>query len=612
MSIYKVFPSFKNYLWGGNRLVKEFNKNYDPNEILAESWELSCHEQGPSYIIYNNSKISLSEYIKLKGKEILGQNCKIFNDFPILIKLIDAKKDLSIQVHPDDQYALENEHEYGKTEVWYILDAQDGAFIYYGFKDYYSKEQVAKAIKNSTITEYLKKIYVKKGDVFFIKAGTVHAIGAGIVIAEIQQNSNLTYRIFDYDRVDNSGKKRELHIDKSIKVMNISPAENYCSGEHIAKCKYFCTDKLDIESRFEFNVDQSSFVNLLITNGSCTIYNNSDVINAKKGDSIFIDANSKQVIIEGNATILKTYVPTFNFKVGIDIGGTDCKIGILSEDNNFIDKCKISTSSASTPHNLVVNICKEINQLLDKHKLSMQDCLLVGLGVPGLHDTQNGIVLYSNNLQWKMFNIVQEFKRQLDYTNIIIANDADCAALGESILGAAKNYKDVLMITLGTGIGTGVIHDHKIFSGFGVGTCEFGHTIIVPNGKLCTCGRFGCFEAYASASALIKEAIAICGNSNITAKDIFDLADSGDKKYQTIINEYINYLAIGIVNAINAYNPQIVIIGGGISAQQDKLLNPIREYAKINCFGGNIKPLPKFVIATLGNDAGIVGAANLK
>ena len=198
MSILKLLPAGKDYLWGGTRLIKEYNKNFNLDK-LAETWELSCHPDGLCTIAEGEfAGRTLSEYLDIVGKKVLGTKCEHMEQFPLLIKFIDAKNDLSIQVHPSDEYALTHEGQYGKTEMWYIMDCQPGAFIYYGFKEAISNEEFAERIQNKTLLEVLNKVEVKKGDVFFIEPGTIHAIGSGNLIAEIQQNSNVTYRVYDY------------------------------------------------------------------------------------------------------------------------------------------------------------------------------------------------------------------------------------------------------------------------------------------------------------------------------------------------------------------------------------------------------------------------------
>ena len=222
-------PAAKDYLWGGNRLNDDFSKGIDMHP-LAETWECSTHPDGPSIVASGEHKgKSLIDVLK-EHPEYLGTHPRTKDEMPILVKLIDAKQDLSVQVHPSDEYAQKYEHgQLGKTEMWYVLDATKGSQLVYGFKMNQDKDVVKKAIQNGTVEKYLQKVPVKKNDLFYIKAGTVHAIGAGALIAEIQESSNLTYRLYDYNRIDKSGNKRELHIDKGLAVGSRG-ASTLCAG----------------------------------------------------------------------------------------------------------------------------------------------------------------------------------------------------------------------------------------------------------------------------------------------------------------------------------------------------------------------------------------------
>ena len=313
MALLKLRPSYKDYLWVGHRLVEKYNKEFDC-DILAESWELSCHPDGPSYVVNGSyAGKTLQEYIDLEGKKVLGNNCQKFEEFPILAKFIDAKDNLSIQVHPDNEYALKNEGQYGKTEMWYIMDCEEGAFLYYGFKKEVSKEEFEERIKTDTLLEVLNAVPVQKGDVLFIEAGTIHAIGKGIVIAEIQQNSNVTYRVYDFGRVGKDGKKRELHIDKAVEVTNRVPIsrKNTCYP-HIASCDYFTVDCLNMDgklmSSMKGSVGEESFASILIMEGEGTISCGGETIPYRKGDSFFMSAGSGEYEISGECEVLITTV----------------------------------------------------------------------------------------------------------------------------------------------------------------------------------------------------------------------------------------------------------------------------------------------------------------
>ncbi len=312
MAILKLKAPTKNYIWGGRRLIDEYHKTTDC-DILAESWELSCYPESASVIENGEyAGLALDEYIEKQGREVLGTDCSKFDRFPVLIKFIDAKQDLSIQVHPSDAYALKNENQYGKTEMWYVLDAEKGAALYYGFKKDISEEEFEKRIHDNTLIEVLNRVEVKKGDVFFIEQGTLHAIGAGMMIAEIQQNSNVTYRVYDHGRVGKDGKPRELHIAKALEVTNRSPVKKReIPLPHMAKCNYFTVDKIslsgDITDRLAGTVQKNSFLHILILDGEGSLKCGIDELHFEKGDSFFITAGSGRYELCGKCEAIMTY-----------------------------------------------------------------------------------------------------------------------------------------------------------------------------------------------------------------------------------------------------------------------------------------------------------------
>lgn len=614
--MFKLKPSCKDYIWGGHRLVEEFGKEYN-GEVLAETWELSCHPDGPS-VIENGvwAGKTLQGYIEEAGREVLGTNCRRFREFPILIKLIDAKDNLSIQVHPNNRYALQHEQQYGKTEMWYIVDAKEGSFLYYGFKEEISEEEFRERIENNTLLEVLNAVPVKKGDVLFIEAGTIHAIGKDILIAEIQQNSNVTYRVYDYGRVGKDGKQRELHVDQAIAVTNRTPAkENTKAYPHIAKCDYFTVDKLSLDGTItkavSGTVSGASFVSILFLDGTGTIENNGEKLGYKKGDSFFLPAGSGAYRIMGQCDALITTVGEKKelVRVGIDIGGTSTKIGLVDSENKLLATGKVATDYTKSPRELIGEIAAGVLKLLDENSMVIEQCSGVGIGVPGTVNRKKGEVLYSNNLKWENINLVEEMSRYLPIP-ISIANDADCATLGEVTVGAGKGYENMVMLTLGTGVGGGIIINGKLFTGSLQGGSELGHIVIKEKGRVCTCGRRGCLEAYASATAMRQFAAEVYGKP-MEPLDLFNAARKNDKEAKKIVEQYIEDLGTGIVNIVNIFRPEIVLLGGGIAAQGEVLLKPIREKMQKECFGGLHGELPEIRIALLGNEAGILGAASL-
>ena len=299
MSILKLTPSCKDYLWGGSRLRTDFGVQSDLNP-LAEAWVLSCHPDGPSYL---PDGTMLADYLAAHP-EAAGTDCKKFEMFPVLTKFIDAKNSISIQVHPSNEYALEHEHQYGKTEMWYVLDCEPGAFLYYGFDHEISREELEERIRNNTLTEVLNAVPVKKGDCFFIPSGTLHAICKGVVVVEVQQNSNVTYRVYDYGRVGADGKPRALHVKQALEVMRRTPPEQHDFSPHLAKCDYFTVDV--VAGGYTGTADETSFVSLLITEGEGRLTCGGETVQAKKGDSFFITAGSGAYALTGSCKALLT------------------------------------------------------------------------------------------------------------------------------------------------------------------------------------------------------------------------------------------------------------------------------------------------------------------
>ena len=318
MEIMKLLPSGKDYLWGGTRLKEEYGKKIDLTP-LAETWECSVHPDGPSVVDNGEFKgQTLAEVLK-QHPEYLGNKVKN-SELPILVKFIDAKQDLSVQVHPDDEYAQVHEHQNGKTEMWYVIDAEEGASIIYGFKHKVTEKILRHAIETGTLDKHLQKVEVHKGDTFFVPAGTVHGIGKGILIAEIQESSNVTYRVYDYNRVDKNGKKRELHFEKAVSVMNmgISPDirqkprivkyQPGCSKELLCCCKYFETELIRVTKGFSFSVMDSSFQVIMCLDGCGqveTMDSERKPVRFCKGETLFLPAGLGRCLVVGDVTVLK-------------------------------------------------------------------------------------------------------------------------------------------------------------------------------------------------------------------------------------------------------------------------------------------------------------------
>ena len=296
MKITKTIPAFKDYIWGGSKLKSDFHKVTDLDPV-AESWELAAHKDGTSG--FEGENFDLATLFETR-RDLIGTNAASFERFPMIIKLIDAKDNLSVQVHPSDEYALANENSYGKTEMWYVVSAEEGAGLYVGFNRDVTEEEFRTLIAENRLQEVLNFIPVKAGEWYFIEAGTVHAIGKGVVIAEVQQNSNLTYRLYDYGRVGADGKPRELHVEKGIKVSKLTAYK----PDKRTSCAYFSCESIRLQGVREMVADEKSFVALVIMDGALEIEGKA----YGKGDTVFVPAGYGAFTVAGDARLISVRV----------------------------------------------------------------------------------------------------------------------------------------------------------------------------------------------------------------------------------------------------------------------------------------------------------------
>ena len=312
-------PSAKDYLWGGTRLNDDFGKGISLIP-LAETWECSTHPDGESHV--RGEKLS---EVLVRHPEWLGTHPLATTqgrpELPIMIKLIDAKTDLSVQVHPDDAYALAHEGSLGKTEMWYVLEARPGAELVYGFNRDVTPEDVREALDSHSIDSLLNHVPVHRDDLFYLEAGTVHAICAGTLVAEIQESSNITYRLYDYDRIDAHGKPRPLHVEKALEAANLRSSavprqpmrvfryHRGCASELLTRCKYFQVERMLLNTEIHrtlvpYETGSNSFHALLCLDGCGSISGEGFIMNFFKGDCIFIPAESRELKLHGKAQFL--------------------------------------------------------------------------------------------------------------------------------------------------------------------------------------------------------------------------------------------------------------------------------------------------------------------
>lgn len=315
--ILKFKPIYKERIWGGQNLKHKLNKIDLSEGNIGESWEVSAHSEGESTVshgIYIGQKLS-KLFLEL-GTPYFGVKCDKYKEFPLLVKYLDAKEDLSVQVHPNNEYALKYENSFGKEEIWYVIDAEPNSKLVYGLAENCTKDELTEAIKTGNVMNKLNFVDVKKGDIFFIPAGTVHATGKGIIVAEVQQSSDVTYRVYDYDRKDKFGNKRELHIEKSLEVINYrfnaNSEKNYLQEDYngyslikYANGKYFSLNKIifNTGSAIEYKLENDSFEIFMCIDGEITV----DDSILRKGDTVLLTLEKDYKII-GNGEVLVSYV----------------------------------------------------------------------------------------------------------------------------------------------------------------------------------------------------------------------------------------------------------------------------------------------------------------
>lgn len=312
------------------------------------------------------------------------------------------------------------------------------------------------------------------------------------------------------------------------------------------------------------------------------------------------------------------------YRIGVDIGGTNVAVGIVDEDFRLLKK-KSTPTAKDDPHGITNAIVTLTRELASEVGATIDEIAGLGIGYPGIVDDANGVAVYANNLAFRDFPFADEIRKKLPIAEIHLGNDANAAALGEAKAGAARGAKNVIVITLGTGVGGGIIIGGHLYTGANDVAGELGHMVIERGGIPCSCGRRGCFEAYASATGLIrmtKEAMSANPDSmmhahvakrggKVSARVPFDAARAGDAVAKEVLDSYLSYLACGISNLVNIFQPEVVVIGGGISGEGEKLTEPLTPIVLRECYGNGIVKMPVLRTATLGNDAGIIGAACL-
>ena len=307
------------------------------------------------------------------------------------------------------------------------------------------------------------------------------------------------------------------------------------------------------------------------------------------------------------------------YRIGIDLGGTNIAVGVVNENYEIVAHHSVPTGASRPAEDVIRDMGDAVEAVLVKAGVSIDQCESMGIGSPGTCDSEQGVVARAYNLGWFDVPVCAMLHERFGIP-VRLSNDANCAALAETVAGAAVGCENMVLITLGTGVGGGIIIDGKIYAGMRSAGAELGHMLLVLDGEQCTCGRKGCWETYASATALIRQAKKAAAEhpesllaqaEEITGLAVFQAADKGDSVAQAVIDQYCVYVAAGFTDLVNSLAPEMILLGGGISRQGERILAPMREYVMNNCFGQKDGAIPVIKAAALGNEAGIIGAAAL-
>lgn len=609
-------PVFKERIWGGRKL-EDYGYNL-PEGRVGECWLISAHPHGVSEVnggVFQGKTLPQlwQEYPRLFGDPREGK-------FPLLIKLLDATRDLSVQVHPDDSYARKHEQEtYGKTECWYILECGKEAELILGHTAA-TKEELESMIQTGQWTELLQRIPIQPGDFFFIPSGTVHALCRDTVVLEIQQSSDATYRLYDYDRTDQNGRKRVLHLKKGLDVIqvphirSIEERKVFKEGRNLVETltenNQFSLQKIQLQGELSMSPHRTYALGYLLK-GSARMITDGGIHPLKQGDSFLIPHDLGNYSLAGYGELFitepapdKGYNMRKKAKAAVDLGGTNLRAAAVLPDGTIGKMLTTQTFAHLGPDDVIHHMI-HLLQLLQ----SEWDFESVGIASPGPLDARRGLILNPPNLPgWKAIPLKERVESALNLP-VYIENDANAAALGEALFGAGKGKESVFYMTVSTGIGGGFVYDGKIIRGAHSCAAEIGNMVIDPHGPEHPMLNRGALEVMASGSALNRR-IQKELNHLDSAAALFRSAADGNSSAKQIVDQFLQSLSIGIANIVHVVDPDLLIIGGGVLQSKEwfwePLLQKVQEYLYPQLRDKvEIKP------AALGGNSGLIGAAHL-
>lgn len=609
-------PVFKERIWGGRKMA---GYGYElPEGRVGECWLTSAHAHGVS-------EVNGGEFRGKTLQQLWQEQPGLFGNppagkFPLLIKLLDATRDLSVQVHPDDSYARKHEQEaYGKTECWYVVECEEGAELILGHTAA-TKEELESMIHTGQWTDLLQRIPIQPGDFFFIPSGTVHALCRGTVVLEVQQSSDATYRLYDYDRTDQNGRKRELHLKKGLDVIQVphirsmEERRTLKEGENLVETltenSQFSLRRIQLRGELSMSPHRTYALGNLLK-GSAHLITDGGIHPLKQGDSFLLPHDLGDYSLTGHAELFitepapaKGYNMRRQAKAAVDLGGTNLRVAAVLSDGTIGRMLTTQTFAHLGPDYVIHNMIQLLQSLQSEWAFDS-----VGIASPGPLDARRGLILNPPNLPgWEMIPLKERLESALNLP-VHIENDANAAALGEALFGAGKGKQSVFYMTVSTGIGGGFVYDGRIIRGAHSCAAEIGNMVIDPHGPEHPLLNRGALEVMASGTALNRRIQKELSNLDGAAA-LFRSAADGNSAAKQMVEEFLQSLSIGIANIIHVVDPDLLIIGGGVLQSKEwfweDLLQKVQAYLYPQLRGQvEIKP------AALEGNSGLIGAAHL-
>lgn len=620
-------PVFHNNIWGGRRL-EEFGYNL-PDGPVGECWGIAAHPHG-------DCQVDGGPYDGLTLSQLWYEHHELFEGaagdrFPLLVKVLDARESLSIQVHPDDAYAAEHENgSLGKSECWYVLDAKEGGQIIVG-QHAHDRAEFAQMVEEGRWDELENLVPIKRGDFFDIRPGTMHAIMDGTMILETQQSSDVTYRVYDFDRRQADGSLRELHLQQAMDVIDYrakAPTSGLVSAPEVdgvtklMSCEYFEVLRVRVTPDAPVSLMQSHpFMCLSVVAGEGgTVTTPAGSWKLAKGSHFVAPYDAGRLSFVGDITLICSYVPTIaagawgkgdypdrhrlagstKNRVGIDIGGTQLRVAAYSEDGTELAKTIV-------PNDHDLGPAENLQRLVDSIESWGIDYAGIGVGAPGPLDFSAGKILNPPNLPgWEDFNIVSFFEQRTRHRTFL-NNDANVAGLAEALSGAGWGYESVFFFTVSTGVGGAYVYRNQVVGGANSCAAEVFNMVVNEFEDVRPTMNVGSVEDQASGTAIGRLASKRLGQT-VDAAEVFALYNEGNEAARAVIDRAADVLAKAVHNVCCVVDPDIFVFGGSVALNNPWFIDLV--YKKATRLVLNPNTL-RFKLALCGADAGLIGASLL-